>query len=51
MDPDAALGDLIDALLDDDFVAARERLDDLAGWRRQGGFAPKDPRTNKEDGK
>lgn len=42
MDPNAALRELIDAVLAQEWDDAQERLDALRGWT---GFAPRDPRN------
>jgi hypothetical protein len=44
MDPDAALDDLINEVLLENFLSAREALDALEEWCDNGGFQPNDPR-------
>jgi len=45
MDPNAALNNLIDAILSSDYDDARDVLRNLEGWHRSGGFTPSDPRA------
>lgn len=40
MDPQAALDQALEALLDINHEDARELLEGLSGWLRKGGFAP-----------
>ena len=40
MDPHATWTELLQALLDDDWPAALDAAETLAGWLRRGGFPP-----------
>lgn len=44
MDPNAALRDLIDAVLEGDWASAYESVSSLEEWDAKGGFKPRDPR-------
>lgn len=44
MDPNTALDQLIDNVLNSDFESAQENLNDLQAWHAGGGFLPTEPR-------
>ncbi len=48
MDPDAALDELITAILLGDFERALQALLSLRSWQEAKGFAPKDPRAGRD---
>jgi hypothetical protein len=45
MDPEAALADLIDAVVSGQIATAQEHLDALMNWTDHGGWLPRDPRA------
>ncbi len=46
MDPQAAICDLLDAIISNDREAVDELLDALKGWNNKGGFLPKIRKAN-----
>lgn len=49
MDPDATLANIITAAANGDAPTLLEAAGTLVAWLESGGFAPRDPRTYRED--